>query len=147
MAKYLALPEARLKLARLSFSLFRFQKSLRFPWMIQSQQASDTSRWSQADTKGQKNNLVSIWFGGCSYPGKMTFVFWSCSWVTASLDGWVIKIQCDLVRFPVREPQPAAVGGHIVEAACCCDAESFATSVSSNSRVTHGGQVSAEFPD
>ncbi|MCO6060816.1 hypothetical protein NG726_29765, partial [Pseudomonas sp. MOB-449] len=31
--------------------------------------------------------------------------------------------------------------------ACCCDAGSYATGISNTSRVTHGGQVSAELPD
>ena len=51
------------------------------------------------------------------------------------------------VRFPVREPHHSSVGCHPVVAACCCDAESCATSISNTRRVTHGGQVSVDLPD
>ena len=39
----------------------------------------------------------------------------------------------------------ASPGGLV--AACCYDAESYATSISNIKWVTHGGQVSAELPD
>ena len=51
------------------------------------------------------------------------------------------------VHFPVGEPQDASVSCHTVVAACCCDPESYVISISNTSRVTHGGQVSAELPD
>ena len=47
------------------------------------------------------------------------------------------------VHFPVRDPHHRSVRCHTVVAACCCDAESYATGFSKTSRVTHGGQVSA----
>ena len=36
------------------------------------------------------------------------------------------------------------VGCHTVVAVCCCDAESYATSISNTARVTHGGYISAK---
>ena len=48
--------------------------------------------------------------------------------------------------FPGQGSTPP-VGCHTVVAACCCDAESYATRVSKTSRVTPGGQVSVELPD
>ena len=68
----------------------------------------------------------------------------------ASTGGLVVKIQCSHQygpsSFPVRDPQHPSVGCHTVAAACCCDAESYAPSISNTSRVTHGGQVSAFRP-
>ena len=52
-----------------------------------------------------------------------------------------------LVHFPVREPHHPSVGCHTAVAACCCDAESSATSFSNTSRIAPGGQVSVELPD
>ena len=51
------------------------------------------------------------------------------------------------VHFLMQEPHHSSVGCHTVAAACCCDAESYATGISYTSRLTHGGQVSAELPD
>ena len=52
------------------------------------------------------------------------------------------------VPFLVREPHHLSVCWlHTVAAACCCDAESYATGISHTSRVTHGGQFSLELPD
>ena len=51
------------------------------------------------------------------------------------------------VHFPVRGPHHLSVGCHTVVVVCCCDAESYATGISNTSRVTHGGQVSAELSD
>ena len=51
------------------------------------------------------------------------------------------------VHVPVREPHHSSVSCHTVVAACCRDAERSATRISNTSRVTHGGQVSAELPD
>ena len=47
----------------------------------------------------------------------------------------------------VREPYHPSLSCRTVAAVCCCDADSYATSISNTSRVTHGGQVSAELPD
>ena len=47
----------------------------------------------------------------------------------------------------VREPYHLSVNCHTVAAACCCDAESYATGISNTSRVTHGGQASVELPE
>ena len=51
------------------------------------------------------------------------------------------------VHIQVREPYHLSVKCHTVVAVCCYDAESSATGISNASRVTHGGQVSAEFSD
>ena len=51
------------------------------------------------------------------------------------------------IPFQVREPHHLSVGCHTVVAVCCCVAECFATGISNASRVIHGGQVSAEYPD
>ena len=51
------------------------------------------------------------------------------------------------IHFPVRGPHCPSVGCHTMSAMCCCDAESSATGISNASRVTRGGQVSAEHPD
>ena len=40
-----------------------------------------------------------------------------------------------------------SVSCHSVAAACCCDAESYATSISDTDRVTYGQQFSVELPD
>ena len=52
-----------------------------------------------------------------------------------------------LGSFLVKEPRHPSVSCHTVAAACCCDAESCDTDNSNASRVTHGGQVSAELLD
>ena len=67
------------------------------------------------------------------------------------LGGLVVMI-CALaavaqVHLQVREPDHLSVSCHMVVAACCCDAESYATGISNTSRISHGGQVSAELPD
>ena len=63
----------------------------------------------------------------------------------------MVKIWCSHCHgpslFPVRQPHHLSVGCHTVVAVCCCDAESYATGTSNTSRVTHGGQVSAELAD
>ena len=51
------------------------------------------------------------------------------------------------VHFPVREPHHLSLSCHTAAAACCCDAETYATVISNTSRVTHGGQVSVALPD
>lgn len=61
----------------------------------------------------------------------------------ASHGGPVVKIPVHLL---VREPCHPSIDCHTVVAAGYCDAESYATAISDTSRVTHGGQVSAELP-
>ena len=60
----------------------------------------------------------------------------------------MVKIWCShWVGFLVREPHRPSGGCHTVAAACHCDAESYATGISNTTRVTHGGQISAELLD
>ena len=47
--------------------------------------------------------------------------------------------------FPSQGTTPLVCWLHTVAASCGCDAESYATSISHISRVTHGGQVSESF--
>ena len=64
----------------------------------------------------------------------------------------VVKLRLDAVtasaqvHFLIKEPYHLSVGCDTVAAVCCCDAESYATSISDTSSVTHDGQVSAELP-
>ena len=62
--------------------------------------------------------------------------------------GLVVKIghshHFNLCSFLVQELHPLSVGCHTVAAASYCDAESYAISISNTSRITQGGQVSAE---
>ena len=51
------------------------------------------------------------------------------------------------VSWSGNDTSPLSFGYHTVAAACCGDAESYATSISNTSRVTHGGQVSEELPE
>ena len=57
--------------------------------------------------------------------------------------GLVVRIRCsdhcNPGLFPARESHHPSAGCHTVVALCCCDAESYATSISNTSRVTHGG--------
>ena len=55
--------------------------------------------------------------------------------------------QRGLGSFPGQGSTHPTVGCHSVVAAYCCDAESCATGISNSSRVTRGGQVSAELPE
>ena len=70
---------------------------------------------------------------------------------TASPGGLVVKIWCSHGHssnsFPGRRTTPLSLGCHTVAVVCFRDAESYATSISNTSRVTYGGQVSAELPD
>ena len=70
---------------------------------------------------------------------------------TVGPGGLVLKIHCSHYHCPgsflVRKPHNSSVECHPVAAACGCDAKSYDTGISNNSKVTHGGQVSAKLPD
>ena len=71
----------------------------------------------------------------------------SCNEHADSPDALMGKIRCSHFCARGSSPGPGTCQLSHVAAACCCDAESYATGVSNTSRVTHGGQVSVELPD
>ena len=61
----------------------------------------------------------------------------------------MVKTWCShlsgLGSFPSQGSTPPVFDCHAMAAACCCDAESWATGITNSSRVTRGGQVQWSF--
>ena len=77
----------------------------------------------------------------CALPAPALLILYRALVLTgASPGGLVVRIPHShphtLVYFMVREPHHSSVGCRTVAAACCCDAESYATRISNTSRVT-----------
>ena len=72
-------------------------------------------------------------------------------WRLGSSGGAVVRIccshRCGLGWFPGEVTTASPARCRTVVAASYCNAESYTTGISNTSRVTHGGQFSAELPN
>ena len=113
------------------------------PWLDpESKKEKPTHKGHFADNEG-------IFYMPYSWDIRVSTLKFLSMTMVASSGGLVVKIWhshcCGPGSFPGQGTIPPVC--QLSYSACCCDAESYTTSILNTNRVTHGGQVSLELPD